>query len=334
MTDPSKPQQQTHHQFAFGGMRKDLLDVGAGFWELRSQLTALYGPETTAASLQRAGVVIGTAFANAFAFDISVQSDDGGRLESDAEPDLDGLLSAGKPNKVELAANAFRDCLETYQREQMGQFDVDLLSWPNGIIRVQALDTFEVLMSERWGHHPEHPVCDYTSGVLLGFAKGVSGRGDLVCLETACQAKGDLTCQFEISASAAYQGTEDERPVDAFDSQRIDLLDSLFSQIPVGAAILDQQLRIRHHNSHWDRVMKCFRQQEPPGSQTGADMLPSPFVEAANRALSGESLRLKRIPAELAGKTCLWDMLYTPLKIDDALTGVLHIVIDVTEGQP
>ncbi len=334
MIDPNKPHEQASQPFTFAAIREDLLSVEAGFWELRSQLEKLYGLKMTATSLQRAGIVSGTAFASAFAFDVSVQVDEGNGLENTAITDLDRLLSADRPSRADLSAEAFRSCLSAYQREGLGQFDVEEMVWPSGFIRIQGVGTFEALMAERWRHRSELPICAYTSGVLLGFAKGVAGRADLLCVETACQAKGDLTCQFEISADTGLQGTGDELQADAFGSQEVDLLDSLFFQIPLGAAIFDQDLRLRHHNSNWDRFMESFGQMpaahmELSGALTADDGLPATFLQAAQRALSGESVRLKNVPFEHTGEASGWDMICTPLKIDDAVIGILHMVIDV-----
>ncbi len=44
----------------------------------------------------------------------------------------------------------------------------------------------------------DRPVCHFLRGLVCGIATRLSGESDLICDETACQARGDAACVFKV----------------------------------------------------------------------------------------------------------------------------------------
>jgi predicted hydrocarbon binding protein len=160
-----------------------LLDVEAGFWALRRQMEALVGPRLTDAALQQAGANGGASFARAFV----------------------GRGDAGRENGECDGASLLRDCIAAYQAAGFGRFEVLEIDWPLGRVLVRGRDAFEAWSAQQHGGHVEGLMCAYTAGVLVGFVNVVAGRRDVVCVQRACQARGDPACLFELLPAGAAE---------------------------------------------------------------------------------------------------------------------------------
>ena len=162
----------------FGGARMALMDIEAGFWGLRQQMEALVGRQLTDTALQQAGANGGAAFARAF------------------------ITHAVEKTAVSL----FEQCVAAYQAAGFGQFDVEILEWPIGRVRVIGHHTIESWMMKRHQRLDKAAACVYTAGVLVGFINMTTDRRDIVCVQTSCEAHGADRCTFElIPATEANQ---------------------------------------------------------------------------------------------------------------------------------
>jgi PAS domain S-box-containing protein len=293
----------------YGGARMALLDIEAGFWGLRRQMEALVGRRLTDAVLQQAGVNGGASFARAF-------------LGTDATGDTQAL----------------RDCLAAYQAAGFGRFEIEALEWPIGRALIRGTDTFEAWMVRQHGQEADVPVCAYTSGVLVGFVNALSGRQDVVCLKHACEAQGAEACLYEL-LPADQAGSA---PIIAFDpdpflSHQLNLLEVLFDRMPMGIVVFDRDLRVRRLNPTWassiERYAALPASQVVPGlhffdlaPDTKADVMP-----VFERVLAGETVQQESFRLELNGVVSYWDAVLTPLTLDDEITGILYVSVDVTE---
>ncbi len=169
----------------FGGARMALLDIQAGFWSLRQGLVDIVGSQLTKAVLQQAGANGGASFAAAFF--------------QDPYPDQ---------FKENLQA-----CLQAYQAAGFGKFALQIqedfgpADSGQGRALIEAELAFEAWASIQAGFSPGEPICAYTAGVLVGFVNVLSGRQDVLCRETSCQAVGQPHCLFELlpASSAPVQ---------------------------------------------------------------------------------------------------------------------------------
>jgi signal transduction histidine kinase len=162
----------------FGGPRMVMLDVEAGFWNLRKQIETLVGVQLAHSTLKQAGINGGASFARNY---ISHTSKEDG-------------------------PTAFRDCIEAYQAAGFGHYEITEIEWPIGHVMIQGTETFESWMFHKHHIQANNPVCSYTTGVLIGFVNVVANRDDVVCVEQSCQALGDDVCLFEL-LPAAQAGT-------------------------------------------------------------------------------------------------------------------------------
>ena len=164
---------------SFGGARMALLDIEAGFWGLRRQMEALVGRQLTDNALQQAGANAGASFARAFVPQVGTE---GGE-------------------------SAFHACVAAYQAAGFGQFEVEMLEWPPGRMRITGHNTIEAWMIRQHEPQTKQMVCVYTAGVLVGFVNALTGRQDIICSEQSCQAMGADSCLFELlPASEAETG--------------------------------------------------------------------------------------------------------------------------------
>jgi PAS domain-containing protein len=251
----------------FGGARMALLDVKDGFWGLRRQMEALVGPRLTDAVLQQAGANGGASFARAFAG------------------------SAGD-------AQALRDCIAAYQAAGFGQFHVEVLDWffddaqdkPAGRVLIRAHKTFEAWAMQQHDQSPESPVCAYTAGVLVGFVNVLAGRHDVVCIERACQAQGAEACLFELLPAEVASDTLARVVAFAPDpalGRQINLLEILFTRMPMGIVIFDRDLRIQRFNPTWaefiTRYSTASAREIVPGNARGLPRRVAPDVRNRDR---------------------------------------------------
>ena len=294
----------------FGGARMMLLDVESSFWGLRRQLEALVGRRLTDAVLQQAGTNSGNSFARAF-------------IGPDAAGD----------------AQALRDCVAAYQAAGFGRFEIEFLEWPIGRALIRGTDTFESWMVRQHGQKVDAPACAYTSGVLVGFVNTLSGRRDVVCVKRACQAQGAKACLFELLPADRASGTL----IIAFDpdpflSHQLNLLEILFDRMPMGIAILDQDLVLRRCNPTWasfiDRYTPSTTSRVAPGVclldlVPGIETTTDPIFE---RVLAGETVRREALRLESGNIVSYWNVVFTPLIEDDRVVGLVDVMTDATEG--
>lgn len=302
----------------FGGARMVLLDVEGGFWGFRRQLEALIGWRLTDMVIQQAGVNGGASFASAFT----------GQVPTEDVP------------------QAFRDCLAAYQAAGFGRFEIEALAWPphraqddSAVhILVRAWDTFETWAVSQHGAPFRDPACAYTAGVLVGFVNVLAGRRDIVCIRRTCQAQGHESCLFELLPT----DEAGDVPVIAFApdpalGRQLNLLETLFTRMPMGIAIFDRDLRLRRCNATWagfiDRYTPSSFSQVVPGAglfelAPGAQASFSPVLE---RVLAGETVQIEAFQTESGGILSYWDVVFSPLTEDGETVGFLQVATDATE---
>jgi signal transduction histidine kinase/PAS domain-containing protein len=293
----------------FGGARMALLDIESGFWALRRQMEALVGRRLTDGVLQQAGANGGAFFARSFI----------------------------APRASADGAQALRDCVAAYQAAGFGYFEVETLEWPVGRALIRGHDTFEAWMMRQHRQKTESPVCAYTAGVFVGFVNELSERQDVVCVERACQARGDEACLFELLPIEAAG----DFPVIAFDpdpllSHQINLLEVLFDHMPMGIAIFERDLVLRRCNPTWagyiDRYTPTKGSQVVPGLSLfdlapGTEANLTPVLE---RVLGGETVRLEGFRCESGGIVSYWDAVFTPLIEGGKVVGIVDMTTDAT----
>ena len=286
-----------------------LLDIESGFWALRRQMEALVGRRLTDGVLQQAGANGGASFARSF-------------IARRASAD---------------GAQALRDCVAAYQAAGFGYFEVETLEWPIGRALIRGHDTFEAWMMRQHGQKTGSPVCAYTAGVFVGFVNELSDRQDVVCVERACQARGDEACLFELLPIEAAG----DFPVIAFDpdpllSHQINLLEVLFDHMPMGIAIFERDLVLRRCNPTWagyiDRYTPTKGSQVVPGLSLfdlapGTEANLTPVLE---RVLGGETVRLEGFRCESGGIVSYWDAVFTPLIEGGKVVGIVDVTTDAT----
>ena len=294
----------------FGGARMALLDIEAGFWALRRQMEALVGRRLANGVLQQAGANGGASFARAFAPNVTIDS----------------------------VSQALRDCVAAYQAAGFGRFEVEVAEWPVGRILIRGSDTFEAWMVRQHGQRAESPVCSYSAGIFVGFVNTLASRRDVVCIEHACQARGDESCLFELLPVEVAGHV----PVVAFApdpllGQQLNLLEVLFDRVPAGIAIFDRNLVLRRCNPTWaeyvDRYTPSSASQVVPGANlfdlaTGTEANLKPILE---EVLSGETVHLEGFRSVSGGIVSYWDVVFTPLIEDGEVVGLVDVATDATE---
>ena len=292
-----------------GGARMVLLDIQAGFWGIRRQIKALIGTRLTSSVLQQAGANGGASFARSFA-----------------------------PTLNQSGADAFAACLQIYQAAGFGQFEITTLEWPIGKIKIQANQAFEAWMMLQNDQSNLEPCCAYTTGVLVGFVNIISGRTDVVCIEHACQGKGDKFCEFELlPAEAASDHAVVALTPDPGLGRQLNLLEMLFDRMPMGVAVLDRQYRIQRYNPTWKDFSIRYGPPSSPPISPGVyyfDHLPgteSTILPLFNLALNGETVRRNSVRLESEGIVTFWDIVLAPLIEKREVVGILNVAVDATE---
>lgn len=293
----------------FGGARIAFMDIEAGFWGLRRQIEALIGERLTNSVLQQAGTNGGASFAQSFA------------------------QQAGR-NK----SKAFTACIKAYQTAGFGQFTISKFEWPLGHILISATNAFEAWMYREKNDNPDTPICSYTAGVFVGFVNVLGNRQDVVCIEHACEARGDEACLFELLPASQTNGQTAVafRP-DPGLGRQLNLLEMLFEHMPMGIAVLDCEYIIQRYNPTWNDFSARYA---PPSATPLApgvcyfDHLPGtePIVlPMFERVLMGETIQQNDVLLELAGIVSYWDVVLAPLLEGDEIVGILIVSIDTTE---
>jgi PAS domain S-box-containing protein len=157
--------------------RTALLDIAGGFYRLRREIEALAGVDVAERSLYAAG-------------------NEGGRSV------IGAMLANGEIGRDEPG---FRAAVEAFAAAGFGQFRVVSCDLATGRAAVSCPDAFESWAFEQNQAASERPVCAYSSGSLASFMSLVAGRDDIVCDETACVARGDPLCAFQIAPASEAQ---------------------------------------------------------------------------------------------------------------------------------
>jgi PAS domain S-box-containing protein len=294
---------------SFQGMRAALLDLDAGFWNLRTRIETLIGARLTQSVLQQSGVAAGTSLAGA-------------------------IQPAGSPAEI------LRDCLAAYQVSGFGCFTIEQFDAVSGHASVRAVDTADAWMAARHTGSSPESACHYTAGVLVGAVQAATGRTDLVCIETACQAQGSDTCQFELlPASEAGNRPAVNGQSDPTISSQLNLLEILFERTPLGIAFFDREYRLMRTNATWAHFIGQYTPssvvQVLPG-KSFFDLVPgseATIQPVFDRVLNGETIRVDSLPVTSGGVTSYWDTILVPLVEEGEVVGLLDVTIDATQRE-
>jgi len=294
----------------FGDARMALFDIKSGFWSIRRQMIAMVGEQLTNSALQQSGVNGGASYARSV-----------GIAEGPAEQE-----------------RLFGVCLQAFQDAGFGKFEIIEANWPIGKIVIQAGSSIEAWMALEHEEHPSHSICAYTAGVLVGFINVITGRKDVVCVESACQANGDACCQFELLPVEKAS----DAPIVAFLpdpglGHNLNLLEILFERMPMGIAVFDRSYNFLRYNETWAEFEKKYRPENAapllPGVNyfdvlPGSEEIAKPLFE---RVLAGETIRLDAVRFEAGGIVSYWDIALAPLIENGRVMGILNVTLDATE---
>lgn len=303
------PIEEQSGELRFGGSRMALLDIEAGFWGLRRQIEALIGERLTNSVLQQAGANGGASFAQS--------------LASQAKMD---------------ESDAFTACISAYQSAGFGQFEINCLEWPLGRIQIRATNAFESWMYRQKNDIPDTAICSYSAGVFVGFVNALGDRQDVVCIEHACEAKGDEACLFELLPASQAEGKTAVafRP-DPGLGRQLNLLEMLFEHMPMGIAVLNREYCIQRYNPTWNDFSARYAPSSAvplaPGvcyfdHLPGTETVVQPMFE---KVLAGETIQQNDVRLELEGIVSYWDVVLAPLVEADEVVGILVVSIDTTE---
>jgi signal transduction histidine kinase len=174
---------------------------------------------------------------------------------------------------------------------------------------------------------------------LVGFVNVLAGRRDIVCVRRTCQAQGHDSCEFELLPA----GEAGDVPLIAFApdpalGRQLNLLETLFTHMPMSIAIFDHELRLRRCNSTWaeliDRYTASLFSQVVPGTslfELAPGTEPS-FLPILERVLAGETAQIEALHVESGGIVSYWDVVFSPLVEEDEVAGFLLVATDATEG--
>ncbi|MCZ2110319.1 MAG: GAF domain-containing protein [Dehalococcoidia bacterium] len=121
------------------------------------------------------------------------------------------------------------------------------------------------------------------------------------------------------------------------ESQRLELLENIFEWMPMGIAVFDRELRLRESNATWNRFVATQTSISEPPLQPGRhlhELIPEVVAllqPLFNRALTGEMVRTDAAAIVTGDRTSYWDMTLNPLVEDGQITGIVHMLSDVTE---
>lgn len=115
-----------------------------------------------------------------------------------------------------------------------------------------------------------------------------------------------------------------------------DALDIFFQKIPMGVAILNRDMTLRTFNPTWAAYVEMFSGVEdirPAVGMSlealfpGADYGLRPYLE---KAVDGETVIVDALPLDNGTETFYWNNRILPLQEDGRITGIFHVITDVT----
>lgn len=131
--------------------------------------------------------------------------------------------------------------------------------------------------------------------------------------------------------------TADLDPLDPPLSCQENTLELLFNRVPMGAAVFDRALRLQRFNPTWAKFISCCAQVSEDKIAPGCSFADfSPEMEkllrrVEERVLAGEVYRAEKVCPENQGVASYWDSIFIPIMTGNRVTGVLNILIDVSE---
>lgn len=118
-----------------------------------------------------------------------------------------------------------------------------------------------------------------------------------------------------------------------------DVLDDFFRKIPMGVAIYNRDLTLRIFNETWAAYAAAFQKMKSVTPLPGMSILQL-FPTAApvilpvlEKALAGETIHQHALPLTNGAETLYWDTVAFPLSEKGVITGIFHIVTNVTQQQ-
>lgn len=122
-----------------------------------------------------------------------------------------------------------------------------------------------------------------------------------------------------------------------FSSLSTDLLELLFTQLPVGVAWFDTNMRLVRCNPTFALLAERYTPLTPDQIVPGISLpMLSPgneafFQNSLQRVLQGETLKVESFRTESGGMTSYWDGILAPILKDGKVIGIFDIIADVTE---
>ena len=116
-----------------------------------------------------------------------------------------------------------------------------------------------------------------------------------------------------------------------------DLLEILFSRMPMGIVIFDSHLRIRRFNPTWAEFIASY------GAVSADQVVPGrgffelvPAIEADvrpvfERVLCGETVYQEAFRLDVGGIVSYWDAVISPIVDGERVVGIVHVTTDVTD---
>jgi PAS domain S-box-containing protein len=115
-----------------------------------------------------------------------------------------------------------------------------------------------------------------------------------------------------------------------------DVLDDFFLRIPMGVAIYNRDLTLRTFNETWESYVNSFHADTTFAPLPGMT-LTELYREAADaiqpvleQALNGQTSHQHTLPLTNGDNTFYWNTIAFPLSADDTITGIFHVMTDVT----
>ena len=122
-----------------------------------------------------------------------------------------------------------------------------------------------------------------------------------------------------------------------FPVPQLSLLDMLFDRMPMGIAILDENLTLLRCNPTWANFIERYTPTPASKVVPGVrflDIAPGTERTSVKRyetALAGKTVREEAVPMESGGMLSYWDVVITPLLREGKVVGVLDVTAPATE---